>query len=437
MNYPSFASLKKRMAKSPTLLLASSAFMGQLILFAGMPLLSRVYGPEAFGTFAMVSAISAFASVVPSLRLELAIPIEEKEELAERIVLTSLRFSIYIGSVTALVLIAISALGGLRNYGDGFHVAMWCAPGVAATTAMLLVMNQWAIRRGDYRPIAVRNVTRNTSMILMQVAFGFVASSAASLMLGLLLANLISIASMVRAGGLTMAGIFFKKIRSVEVLCQWKRFSAKLIGSGLLNNAGAQLPIVFFAFYFSQAETGQLGMAQRVLAVPVAVLGVAIGQSFIGEFARLTREGKDGKPVFVSSSIRLAIVSAIFATMAIAFSPIVFSAVLGREWGIAGSYSSILAVGVAAQLVAAPLSQVIIVKGHTRIQLWWDATRTAVTLGAIAGLGYWGAGEKATIWAMALISALSYLVLWVIAYLLLKHSPPNIAIADRGIRGAS
>ena len=70
-----------------TLILVGGTISAQVIVLLASPILTRIYSPEEFGILSVYSAILAFFTIFASLRYELAIPLPEKKEAANHILI--------------------------------------------------------------------------------------------------------------------------------------------------------------------------------------------------------------------------------------------------------------------------------------------------------------------------------------------------------------
>lgn len=413
-------------------MLAGSAGLGQIVVLASTPVLSRIYSPKEFAVFSVFSALSAVLMVLPALRLELRVPIEMEEEEARRTAMVALQCTAVFAIVGSLLLgtVLIFYAEALR----GWDVTgwLWLLPVSAASTAAIAVLNQWAIRSQEYVAISVRNISRNSTMVLIQLALGLFWDSAAGLLLGFVFANLIATATMCRSLRIKIGDLFVKH-NALGLVSKLRNFSAKMVFSGFLNLAGIQLPIVIFALYFSTTETGQLGMAQRVLSLPIAIVGLAIGQVFLGKFASASRGGSGGRKIFLSSTIRLLFIAAVLSVTTALLGPILVPWLLGAAWSQSGQFTAILALGVAAQLVASPLSQVLIVLGRLKLQIAWDIGRLVIVLSAVILVGEFnGSGETAVL-ALSVAFVVTYAVQWLLSFfaVVAVERPPTAKLIFR------
>src|ERR1700722_3459434 len=92
----------------------SGSVIGQMVLLAVTPLLTRLYGPNEFGVFGLFTVFVNSASVALALRFDMAIPAARSALLAER--LLALNFAVliptsFIGTLIFLVLQHSGRLG--------------------------------------------------------------------------------------------------------------------------------------------------------------------------------------------------------------------------------------------------------------------------------------------------------------------------------------
>ncbi|MFK7091640.1 oligosaccharide flippase family protein, partial [Chromobacterium violaceum] len=86
-------------------------------------------------------------------------------------------------------------------------------------------------------------------------------------------------------------------IRVSDVLAVARRYKQCPVFStwgALFNTACAQLPSVMFAVFFSPAAAGMYALENRVLSMPMQLLGQSIGQVFFSDAAQAHREGRLG-----------------------------------------------------------------------------------------------------------------------------------------------
>ena len=60
--------------------------------------------------------------------------------------------------------------------------------------------------------------------------------------------------------------------------------------SAFLNTFGIEAPVLLIVALYGTAVGGQFALAQRVMAIPVTLMAMAVGQVFFAEAARMARD---------------------------------------------------------------------------------------------------------------------------------------------------
>ncbi|WP_409483691.1 lipopolysaccharide biosynthesis protein [Arsenicicoccus dermatophilus] len=394
---------------------------GQLLALACAPIISRLVPPHEYGPFAVVNAAIIALSTVGALRLDLAIPVPDDDDEA----LDVARLGLTVASVLGLVLTPVawcargSVAGALRLDVDP-SLLFWI-PLTASLAGAFTVLNQLAIRRRMYAAIARRSLVQAAAVSLLQVAAAALHGGAHGLAFGLAAGQALGIATLVRALRSEGAGARERSSAPLRTtLVRYRSFPLLLAPSGLVNSLGLQAPVLILASLYGTTVSGWLGMTQRVLGLPLALVGVALAQVYVGEFGAARRARS---PVllglFLRTSARLLAAGLAMGAVLVVLAPWVFTTVLGAQWRVSGEYARVMAVGLVAQLVAAPLSQTVVVMGKVAWQAGWDLSRLVLCAGVVV-LGHqlaWPAST--TVAALGAAWALSYALLWVLSWLAL------------------
>ncbi|SCG62979.1 Membrane protein involved in the export of O-antigen and teichoic acid [Micromonospora echinaurantiaca] len=417
---------------------------GQVLVLAGTPVLSRLYDPADFGIFTITVTLAATVSTVAALRFELAVPLPRAEPDAYALVFLGLLSA---ASAAVLGTLGVALLGG--RIAEAFNEPelrswLWVVPGLAAVMAAVVVLNQLAARHRRYAAIGRRNLYQSVGTVLAQVSAGFAGVQSGGLIVGQGIGHAVAAASLVRGGGFSgsaaSAGAAPARLRRCAV--GYRRFPILLAPSGLLNILGGQLPVLIIAYCYGATVAGWLGLTQRVLAMPVALVGAAVAQVYLAEFSRIVRDDPaHAQVLFRRASRLLAVVAAAGGLIVLMAGPALFPLVFGQRWNASGGYAQALAISMATQFVAAPLSQTLIVLNRQAMQFAWDAVRFVVVTGAVTVAALLGWSDHAAVWALGTTSALLYLVNWLVAHRALRRerhgdsARPQVPVAaSSGVR---
>lgn len=389
---------------------------GQVLFLLASPLLTRLYGPDAFGLFTVLTSGISTLAVMASLRLELAVPLPRSDRKARQVVSTAV---VAAGTICGLAGLLV-AIGGPSIAGalPGVDIGpwLWVVPVSAFFFAIYDVVSQYAVRHHRYGMLGRRSFVQNALMALAQLGLGAFAVKG-GLPLGQLVAKAVVVVAMLRATGLgTKAVVADVSLRSMrETLRRHRRFPTLVMPSAFLNTLGTQGPFLLVGFLFGAPIVGLLGLTQRVLAAPASLLGQAISSVFLGESASVLR-GKVGSSygIFLRASGLLAAVGAVFFTVVFLTAPFLFGLVFGEQWVSAGMYAQAMCISVAFQFVVVPVSQTLILNGALGTQLAWDAARLTLVIGSILLAFVVGLDALTAVWIYSACSAMAYIALWLL-----------------------
>jgi O-antigen/teichoic acid export membrane protein len=396
--------------------------ISQVILFAASPALTRIYSPDDFGAYAVISVLVVVFGTVAALRLELAIVLPSDEVEANLLTLLALATA---AVATGLVSVSYPLWGNWlqASFSDSNTVThAWVAAPAGLALASGLVLNQLAVRRGRFQAVGIRAVAVATATVLSQLVLGLSGLKAAGLPAGYGIGQFGGAVSL--AWGRTWLDLIsaVNGLRGAPTLLRrYWRFPVFMVPSGVLNVLGTQIPVLCLAAWYGLSEAGWFGLSQRVLAVPVALVGTSVSHVYLSRFAALVREDIDeARALFWRTSRRLGIIAGVLTVVVMAFSQWSFPLIFGAPWATSGDYGQALGIFVGAQLIGSPLSQTLVVLDRQRWQLFWDIARVgsvsfAFYLSSVAGID-----SVKAIWWFSVTSAVLYGMSWLLCVMALS-----------------
>ncbi|MBM7231131.1 oligosaccharide flippase family protein [Dietzia cinnamea] len=308
---------------------------------AALPILSRIYSPAEFGSFALLTAPTLLLAPVMSLCYEKSILLPDENSDADTIaqlctVLIGL-VSIASGTVIAALFLLGSNLALIYNVGS----AMFLIPVAAAGTALFAVQSNRAIRAGQYRLLAFSTLVRAMSLVGTQ------------LILGLTNMGWLGLASGFVIGQWAGTSILSMRIRNSRpraklgsyrrLFARYKSFPIFSVPSTLANASTTHLIALLVGGTYGPNTLGQYSMTQRVLALPSTVLATAISNVYLRQVTRNRRSSTKSGAIFDRITVRIASLSAIIFGVLLFFGSELFSLILGEDWSVAGGFASVLA----------------------------------------------------------------------------------------------
>lgn len=405
--------------------LAGGAAVGQLVLVLCSPIVTRLYSPADMGIYSVYGASLSILATVVALRYEVAIPLEREFGTASNTLAAA--FTVVVG-VAAIVGAGTMIFGDdlVRMVGTPELARyLWILPLALVGTGAYHILNHWAIRDRSYGPIAATKVYKGVAQSGIQIGIGLFSAGPLGLILGQAAGQIAGVRQLGRLlhGRLSeiRAAVSLEGIgRALRAHWRFPVFS----GTGaLLNSAGLYLPAVLIAFFYGPEVAGWFAIGQRVLGLPVALVGQSVSQVYLGESASLLEKGPgELRRLFKRTAVRLGLVALGPALALVLFAPPLFSVVFGSSWNEAGVYVQLLVPMLLGRFVVTPLSHTLNILRKQSRQFVWNAFRLLLMVGLITAPALRGESARVAILGYSLAMLISYAALYVIMDISLRQS---------------
>jgi len=356
--------LIQRLRNSPFARDAATLTVGtasaQAVTVLSSPILSRLYTPSQFGLLMLFLAVISITATAVTLRYETTILLpKEDEEESRALVYLAFGLASMIGGVLAaiswLLPDSIRGLLGLAGLKQWMTVAVIASIG----TAVITVVVGWFNRRKEYKKIAATRVMQSTAAALAGIILGIAGCAN-----GLLYAQLIAVSAalffiMLSAYKDMRPRLSFSAITAVAV--KHYRAPAFLLPTALLDVFTMQLPVILITAWFTSEAAGQFSMAWRILALPMSLIGGAIGQVFFQRFSQAWPDVIAAKKLLFGTWKVLAIVGLLPTITIMLFGEQLFGWIFGEPWRQAGRMAVIIAPMIFLMLISSPTSSTFIV----------------------------------------------------------------------------
>ncbi|HYI11718.1 MAG TPA: oligosaccharide flippase family protein [Thermoanaerobaculia bacterium] len=373
---------------------AGGTALAQGIAFAAAPVLTRLYTPADFGVFAVFTSIVILTLPLACGRYQVAIPLARTDGQARDLVALSLSLLLVMTIVAAVVLVFAGEALVRTFHAPALLPYLWLVPVSLAGAALLDIGTYAATRQKRFTELFRSKVAQAASMVGIQLLLARV--GAGGLMAG-------DAASRIAAGSLLNWRTFAPAAVRQATLpgmraaaSEHRRFPLLYVWSSLLNVANVQMLPLLISSAFGTAVAGQFSLANRVVFLPLTLIGQAVASPFYQRAAAMYRERPEELPSFVFRTQKMLLLCAVVPTLIlIAFGPQLFAFVFGRAWTEAGRYAQIFVSVLLAELVFSPVSQLFNIFNKQHVHLIWSAllctstffaVRLAVPYGATAAV---------------------------------------------------
>lgn len=360
--------------------------LAQAIPVAISPILTRMYSPEDFGTFAFYMAIVSIASVLVTGRYELAILLPKNDRDALHIVALSAGLSCIISAVLLLLVVLFNQQITQMLGANDLAGWLYWAPASTLLMGVYTSLNYWSNRKGHYQRLAISRVVQASGSTATQLGGAFLHSGSAGLVGGQLVGQFLT-------SGL-LAHLIYREDHAYLKTLHWGRllvlarkyrdFPKYLIVAHGFNTASGQVPVILLGTLFNTATAGYYMLIQRVMGAPMGLVAGALGSVFRQEASKAYTHSGNCRAIYVSTFKRLLLLAVLPFTVFFFAAPTLFGWVFGESWRIAGDYAKILTPMFFLQFITSPLSSMYIIAEKQRIDLAWQICLLALVISAFA-----------------------------------------------------
>ncbi|PTL37314.1 lipopolysaccharide biosynthesis protein [Alkalicoccus saliphilus] len=404
--------------------LASGTAGAQLITIAASPVITRLYGPEAFGILGVFLAMINIVTPAAALTYPIAVVLPKEQEKAKDLIRLSLAVSLILAvAALAVVLTSREALVSLFNMGDKEPYLLFI-PLLIIFGAMVQTSEQWLIRMKEFTVSAKVKLYHAGALYGSMILIGLFYPAAAVLVTLAALGNLMKSLMMAYYSlGKTLRvkkeELRLDKVRLRAVAKEHDDFPKYRAPQVLLNAVSQGMPLMMLSALFGPAAAGFYSIGKTVLGLPAHLIGKAVGDVFYPNLSEADKEGRKLTPLVKKGTLGLAAVGVVPFGIVVLIGPFLFEFVFGAGWDRAGEYARWMAFMSWFMLAARPVIAAVPVVKAQRFFLIYEAVSVAVRFGALLLGFYFFDSDLAAVALFSLTSAATYLFLmayvWMIA----------------------
>jgi lipopolysaccharide exporter len=371
--------------------LMSGTLLAQLITFAAMPVLSRLFLPVAFGVLGMLNSMVNILSGISSLRYDMSIILPEKDDDAANLLVLSM--GIVLG-FSLLLLIPI-ALGGQTIAAwvasPQFAGWLWLVPGLVFLTGSYQALTYWCSRQKKFKRLSLSAVTASASSAAAKLIAGFAAMGTGGLVGGQVLGQLLASGALtyqVLRDDLRLIRAAFD-VETIKALAlkhaDFPRYNAPVT---LINGLTNGMPVLLFGVFFGPAVAGYYSLAYLILKMPVQLVSNSLRQVYLQRASQMHHRGEALFHDQRRMTALLFLAGLVPAIIAMGLAPVGFEIVLGAPWVEAGQYARYLMPFLFVTLIGVPSTALVPILNLQRWLLLWQIVTLSASAAAIAVGGY-------------------------------------------------
>ena len=373
-------------------IVASGTAGAQLIAVAFAPIITRLYGPEAFGLLGTFMAIVGVFTPIAALSYPIAIILPKDDSDAKGLARLSVFIGVGMAAIFALVLLVIG-----KPIVDILHIHeirsfILLIPVVMIFSAWLQVNEQWLIRKKMFKIAARVAVLQAFITNGANVGIGIIKPLGEVLICVYTFGS--ALHSFMLAWGAKSSGRDQQKQKSASKSSTWELalrhydFPLYRAPQMFLNGISLSLPVFMLAAFFGTASAGYFVLCRKLLGMPAQLIAKSVGDVFYPRITEAAHMGEDISLLILKATLALAAVGFVPFGLIILFGPWLFGCVFGAEWVVSGEYARWLGLWMFFMFINNPSIKALPILSAQGFYLWFNFV-TIIIRFAVLAAGYY------------------------------------------------
>jgi len=320
--------------------LTTGTISAQAITMLLSPIITRLYGPEAYGVMGSFQAVMQILIPISALSMPIAIVLPKNNREVKGIIKASFYITSFFSILSLFIilffrssLVEFFQLQELSSY-------LILIPFVILFGGISQIYNQWLIREQKFNISAKTNFGDKLIINSGKLFFGFLSPSADILVFFAALTNGIhSLLIYIFTQKNIIKEALLEKISLKEILSKYRDFPLFRAPEVFINAISGNLPVLLLTSFFGPASAGFYTIGRSVLGIPSTLIGKSIGDVFYPRISKGVNNKENSAPMIFKATLILGTIGIIPFGLIILFGPQLFSFVFGSSWVRAGEYA--------------------------------------------------------------------------------------------------
>lgn len=346
--------------KNIFILLTGTVF-AQIISIFCAPIITRLYGPEAFGTLALFTSLITTVGVIICLRYEIPILIAKTDKQAANLLCLSLLITVILSFLSIFLLFFGGEYLIQFLHSPQLKIYLWLIPPTLFVVGLFQTMMFWNTRTEHFKRLSLAKGANQIAISGTQIGAGLNGyTNGGSLIFAYVFGQIMS-CIVLSSQVVRDHYIFFREsVSKDEILIVMKRYSNFPIfdtWSALIGSITSSIPIFLLSAFFTLSVVGYYSLGMMVVQLPLSYIGSSLGQVFFQRASALKHEGERQLSDFVEKIVLKLMIIGIFPTIVFLFlGQDLFIVIFGAQWAEAGVYTQIFAIWIFIMVIASPIS---------------------------------------------------------------------------------
>lgn len=344
--------------------ISSGTVAGQLCSVVSLPFVTRIYGADIIGVWAIIVSVSGIVNTVSDIGLTNSLMVCKEEEVENQYRAISM-----LNVVICVVCAPLVALYCAVMSYDTVRAAIV----VACTLIYSITLQQVSInymllnRRQEYDVLMKNPLINQLVAAVISIALGAIGLISWGYFAGMIAGQVVTLIHMRRKIAIPYRRVPLKYCRGL--LSRERDFVICQMPSNIAYQVRSQLPALIIGSLFGTTTLGNFSIAQKLLNIPVTFIGQAVGNVFYQRVASM--KGNIGTIAqFVQRNMhRTMLIAIVPMALLIALGGPIIAFVFGDEYELGGAMVGIIGFQSLFSFLTASIKGVDIVLGKQRYSM--------------------------------------------------------------------
>lgn len=350
---------------------------------AVIPLITRLYAPEAYAGWALMMSTAILFSSIATLRFELALVLPRSDKEASNLFVICLAVSLLVAAASGLLL----PLFQDELIGSGFrqelkHWLLYISY-LVAVAGFYQACLHWCVRKKEFQWYAMMQLLLPLMVCLVQIVMAMTGRKDSSgLIIGTLAGQSVVIILMLalisgKYGRAIARSVSWEEI--VRLFSQYRVYPTHMTPYTLIGTFRERVPYFLLAGFASKESLGFYGLSSRVINVPNSLLSSAIRPVFFQSGASVGLEVLEGRLKTLLYAISICAIP--FWVLFLFHAETLFALFFGEVWRGAGIYAAVLSAPIIPRMLGNWMDRSFDVLGRQRLLFKMDFVSSVIVIG--------------------------------------------------------
>ena len=410
---------------SNVLKISASTMISGIIVAITLPIITKIFTASELGKYQLIVSIITSLGVISSLKYEMAIVLPKNDDIAK--IVYQIAFYVLIIFCSLLYILfffADSFIFSYLNAKNILNLSKLIPIGVFFFGAFEIIKSS-LIRKKKFSEFSLSKVYQVASTQILIIILGFINASTISLFTAFISGIIISSILFLKKSIIKVKSEISSSI--LDIAIKYKKFPLVNTFMVFSNTISNELPVFFLIKYHSSEILGFYMLANRLLVVPMNIIGTSIGKVYFQKASEVSNNNLSNLfKLYKETTLRLIKIGIIPFIFVISFSSIFIKFIFGPNWGTSSVIMQIMSFGMFFQFITSPISTTFTILNKQEISFY--ITIFAFSFRFFAML-FFHESLFSMLYALTASSAVYYLVYHIFVYrLLMKVSKDDVGI---------